>query len=195
MNDLLRKSIEQYSGQSLSEECALQFDAFVFEKTLDKKALLLEAGQSCNYIFFVLSGSCYSYLADRKGDTQVVQFALEGYWISDLASFFSGNKSTYSIECLEPTKVLMMNKAAFEHACSAMPILERYFRVLIQNAYVSMQYRMAKTTSEEAEDRYTEFAKRHPDFMQRIPQYLIASYLGIQPQSLSRIRKQLASKR
>ncbi|MFM6913611.1 MAG: hypothetical protein ACKOUQ_01730 [Aquirufa sp.] len=78
MNDLLRKSIELYSGQSLSEECALQFDAFVFEKTLDKKALLLEAGLSCNYIFFVLSGSCYSYLADRKGDTQPMELMTVG---------------------------------------------------------------------------------------------------------------------
>ena len=87
----------------------------------------------------------------------------------------------------------MINQENFEKACETMPIFERYFRILIQNAYVSMQYRLAKTTSEEAEARYVEFSQLHPDFIQRMPQYLIASYLGIQPQSLSRIRKKLAS--
>jgi CRP-like cAMP-binding protein len=96
---------------------------------------------------------------------------------------------------MEPTTVLMINKQCFDKACTTMPIFERYFRILIQNAYVSMQYRMAKSTSEEADKRYKEFSTSHPDHLQRIPQYLIASYLGIQPQSLSRIRKMMTSKK
>ncbi len=193
MHFLLKKSIEKYTHQKLSSDCEINFNELVFEKHFDKKDHLIEAGQYCKHIYFVVSGSCYSYLADSKGDTHVVQFALDGYWISDLYSFFSGKKAFYSIEAIESTTVLMINKENFENACATMPIFERYFRLLIQNAYVSMQYRLARTTSEQAEQLYTEFSKLHPDFLQRIPQYLIASYLGIQPQSLSRIRKKIAT--
>jgi len=99
------------------------------------------------------------------------------------------------VEALETTRVLVLNKENFDKACAEMPIFERFFRILIQNAYISLQYRLAKTTSEEAENRYLDFSARHPDFIQRIPQYLIASYLGIKPQSLSRIRKELAERK
>ena len=80
-------------------------------------------------------------------------------------------------------------------ACDTIPVMERFFRILIQNAYVSLQHRLAITNSEEAERRYEEFAKKNPLLIQRIPQYLIASYLGIKPQSLSRIRKERAQKK
>lgn len=193
MNSLLKQSIEKYTAQKLSLDCELAFNELVFEKHFDKKELIVEEGNYCKYIYFVTSGSCFSYLTDSKADMQVVQFALAGYWISDLYSFYSGKKSIYTIETIEPTSVLMINRESFERACDTMPIFEKYFRVLIQNAYVSMQYRLAKTTSEEAEQRYEEFSKIHSDFLQKIPQYLIASYLGIQPQSLSRIRKKLSS--
>ena len=124
-----------------------------------------------------------------------MQFSLEGYWISELYSFFSGKKAIYTVQALEPTKVLALNKESFNKACDTMPAFDKYFRLLIQNAYVALQYRLAKTNSEDAEHRYNEFAKLHPQFVQRIPQYLIASYLGIKPQSLSRIRKELAQKK
>lgn len=193
MQTLLKNSIEKYTKQTLTPDCESLFNSLVFEKTFDKKICIIEEGSACKYIYFILEGSCYSFLADAKGDPHVIQFALEGYWISDLYSFYSGKKAIYTIETLEPTRVLMINQENFEKACETMPIFERYFRILIQNAYVSMQYRLAKTTSEEAEARYVEFSQLHPDFIQRMPQYLIASYLGIQPQSLSRIRKKLAS--
>lgn len=191
MHSLLKSSIEKLVGQKITPDCEKRFSELIFEKYFDKKIPLVEEGQHCKYIFFIVEGSCYSYLNDSKGDKQVVQFALEGYWISDLYSFYSGKKSVYSIETIDPTSVLMINKESFEKACSEMPVFERYFRILIQNAYVSMQYRLARTASEPAEQCYDEFSKLHPDFIQRIPQYLIASYLGIQPQSLSRIRKKL----
>jgi CRP-like cAMP-binding protein len=193
LNKLLKESIEKYTNQKLSSDYEKSFSELIFEKKFEKKTLIIEEGQYCKHIYFITSGSCYSYLTDSKGDTQVIQFALAGYWISDLHSFFSGKKSAYSIQTIEATSVLMINREFFEKACTTIPIFERYFRILIQNAYVSIQFRLAKTTSEEAEQRYKEFASLHPDFLQRLPQYLIASYLGIQPQSLSRIRKKLVS--
>jgi CRP-like cAMP-binding protein len=194
MTDLLKHHIEKKTNQILTKNDSNQFAKLVFEKSFDKKDLLAEEGGFCNYIYFIEQGSCYSFLTDEEGDKQVVQLALEDYWISDLYSFFSGKKAIYTIETLEPTKVLALNKEGFQKACDTIPVFDRFFRILLQNAYVALQQRMAQTNSEEAESRYAEFSKIHPDFIQRIPQYLIASFLGVKPESLSRIRKGIAKK-
>lgn len=195
MYSLLKEKIEQYTGQVVDENCWEKFQELLFEKTFEKKQLLAEGGKICKYNYFILSGACYSFLSNDSGEKHVVQFALDGYWISDLYSFFSGDKSIYHIEAIEDTRVLMLNKSSFETACSEFPVFEKYFRILVQNAYVSLQYRLVKSVSAPAEERYAELMRRHPDFIQRIPQYLIASYLGIQPPSLSRIRKEWLNKR
>lgn len=191
----LRANIEKTIKESISDSDFSAFRQFMFEKSFDKKEFLVEEGEYCNYIFFIEEGSAYSFIVDSKGDKHAIQFALEGYWISDLYSFYSGREAIYTLETLEPLKVLMLNRESFEKACCTIPMIDRFFRILIQNAYVSLQYRLAKTNSEDAEHRYEEFSKLYPDFTQRIPQYLIASYLGIKPQSLSRIRKELVHKK
>ena len=194
MTTLLKNHIEKKINQSLSEHDFDKFTKLVFEKSFEKRDLLVEEGGFCNYIYFIEQGACYSYLTDEKGEKHVIQFALEDYWISDLYSFFSGKNAIYSIEVLEHTKVLALNKDSFQKACDTIPAFDRFFRILLQNAYVTLQQRMAKTNSEEGENLYKEFSKIHPDFIQRIPQYLIASYLGVKPESLSRIRKGIAKK-
>jgi CRP-like cAMP-binding protein len=191
----LKHTIELYTNQVVTDACWDRFCGLLFEKNFDKKSHLTEEGKVCTYNYFVLSGACHSYLTDDKGDRHVVQFALEGYWIADLYSFFSGEKALYTIEAIEETRVLMLNKENFEIACRELPVFEKYFRILIQNAYVALQYRLVKSASAPAEERYAHLMNRYPNLIQRIPQYLIASYLGIQPQSLSRIRKELGSKR
>lgn len=190
MKSTLRLNIEKTINQTITDSEFDRFLKLMFEKSFDKKDFLIEEGRVCNDIYFIEQGSCYSYITDQKGDKHAVQFALEGYWISDLYSFFSSRKPIYTIKTLEATKVLALNKANFQKACDNISCFDRFFRILIQNAYVSVQYRLAKTNSEDAEKRYSEFSKSYPDFVQRIPQYLIASYLGIKPQSLSRIRKE-----
>ncbi len=195
MIQLLKDHIERLINTTLPDGNCTAFSDMLFEKTFHKKDILIEEGKACNYIYFITEGSCYSSYQDEAGEDHAIQFALEGYWISDLYSFFSGKKAIYTIHALESTKVLVLNKESFQKACDTMPAFDRYFRLLIQNAFVALQYRLAKTNSESAESRYNEFALIHPHFVQRIPQYLIASYLGIQPQSLSRIRKELAQKK
>lgn len=195
MISALRLNIEKTIKQPITDRDFEEFSKLTFEKSFDKKTLLIEEGNVCNYLYFIEQGSCYSYMTDNKGEKHAVQFALEGYWISDLYSFYSERKAIYNVETLEPIKALMLNRDNFEKACCTIPVIDRFFRILIQNAYVALQYRLAKTNSEEAEKRYLEFSKLHPDFVQRIPQYLIASYLGIKPQSLSRIRKERAHKK
>lgn len=190
MEDLLKQNIHKTIGHQLSEEELEQFNSFLFEKSFDKKVFLGEEGKICKYEYFVLNGSAYSYYVDEHGEKHAMQFALEGYWITDHLSFFSGKPGIYSIETLEPCTALMLNRENFEKICSSNHHFEHFFRLLIQNAFVAQQFRLAKTNSEDAEHRYNGFSKAHPDFIQRIPQYLIASYLGIKPQSLSRIRKE-----
>lgn len=195
MSAQLKTNIEKKLKQTVSDKELDLFLKLMFEKTFDKKDLLIEEGNSNKYIYFIENGSCYTFLTEPDGEKQVVQFAIEGNWISDLSSFFSGREAVYSLEALEPLKTLALNKKNFEAACNTIPWVDRFFRILIQEAYITIQYRIAKTNSEEIEARYKEFSKLHPQFIQRIPQYLIASYLGVKPQSLSRMRKETAHKR
>ncbi|HNR07965.1 MAG TPA: Crp/Fnr family transcriptional regulator [Saprospiraceae bacterium] len=191
MSALLKTRVEQTLGQAIP---LTEFNAFLdllYSKSFDKKSVLAEEGKVCKNIYFFQKGSAYSYILDTKAEKHAIQFALAGYWISDLYSFFSGRPGKYNIETLEPSEVLVLNKQQFEAACDTIPVFNRFFRILIQNAYVSLQFRLARTNSEDAEFRYREFSSLHPDFVQNIPQYLIASYLGVKPQSLSRIRKAL----
>ncbi len=194
MEDLLRQNIQRTIGQQLSDEQFAQFSSFLFPKSFDKRIVISEEGEHCKYVYFFLKGSAYSYLVNENGDKHAIQFALEGYWITDHYSFFSGKPGIYTIETLEPSQLLVLNRQNFEEICKSNHLFEHFFRILIQNAFIGLQYRLAKTNSEDAEHRYNEFSKLYPAFVQRIPQYLIASYLGIKPQSLSRIRKEKALK-
>lgn len=195
MSSLLRENIEKTLGRPVSDEVFHAVADCMFPKNVDKKTLLAEEGLTCRYVYFILEGSCYTSFVDNKGEKHAMQFALEGYWISDLYSFFSDRKGIYTIETLEPCQMLLLNRQSFQRACDICPEIDRFFRLLIQNAFVALQYRLAKTNSEDAESRYLEFSQLYPNFVQRIPQYLIASYLGIKPQSLSRIRKKMAEKK
>lgn len=194
MDQLLRSNLENTLGQPIPDDMFAKFKELSFEKSFDKKHLLAEAGTFCNYQYFILEGSCYSYYINEKGDKKAIQFALENYWITDANSYFTDKPAVFDIETLEPTRAVMLNRQNLELLCDAFPLYDRFFRILIQNSLASLHYRLAKTNSENAEHRYVDFSQLYPQFVQRIPQYLIASYLGIAPQSLSRIRKELALK-
>ncbi|HET8838802.1 MAG TPA: Crp/Fnr family transcriptional regulator [Flavobacteriaceae bacterium] len=190
----LRNALEKTLGKPLPEAACSRFEELAFEKSFDKKQCFVEPGKACSYQYFILEGSCYSYYINEKGDKNAIQFAIENYWITDAASYFLNKPAVSTIETLEPTRVLMLSKKNFELLCESHPIWDRYFRILLQTALAHLHYRIAKTTSEDAQHRYLEFSKIYPHFIQRIPQYLIASYLGIKPQSLSRIRNEIAYK-
>ena len=194
MDKLIRNNIERTLGEAIPDDMLARFNELAFEKSFEKKRFFVEPGKSCNYQFFILHGSCYSYYINEKGDKNAIQFAIENYWITDASSYFTNKPSVFYIETLEPTRALLLNKQNFDLLCKSHPLYDRYFRILLQNTLATLHYRIAKTTSEDAEHRYREFSKLYPHFVQRIPQYLIASYLGIKPQSLSRIRNEIAHK-
>jgi len=195
MSLLLRNHIERMINRPLQQPEYDRLAHMLVRRHFDKHQLITEEGTDNRYICFVEQGACYSYYTDNKEERHAIQFALEYYWIADLYSFFSGGAAVYSIETLEPTTIVMLSHANYEILCVEMPVFETYFLKLTQEAFIAVQYMLARTKSVSAEERYHEFTKLHPHFMQRIPQYLIASYLGIKPQSLSRIRKEQLIKR
>lgn len=189
---LLHTSISKALSQELPDELLQPFYDLFVVREVNKKTLLVEEGKVARQLYFFNRGSAYLYYLNEKGEETAIQFALEGYWLTDMYSFLTGKPGLYTAETLEPCELLCIDLLSYESAMVNIPYIERFFRILIQNAFIAQQYRLAKTNSESAEHRYLEFAELYPHFIQRIPQYLIASYLGITPPSLSRIRQKLA---
>lgn len=158
--------------------------------TTKKKKDLLVTGQICDYLYFINKGCLRSFYIDSKGIEHIYQIRMDNSWISDLKSFFSQSPSKYNIEALEDSYLLRISHERFEQLLTEIPRLERYFRILFQKAYINALDRLNATMWETAMDRYNEMLKENPEIFQRVPLVYIASYLGITPESLSRIRRQ-----
>ncbi len=156
---------------------------------IKKKKDLLEAGETCKYVYFITKGCLRSYFVDDKGNEHIYQIRMDNSWISDLQSFFTQKPSHYYIEALENSELLRISFEQLEKLYTRIPKLERYFRILFQKAYINALERLNATMWDSAEDRYQTMLKEQPDMFQRVPLVYIASYLGITPESLSRIRK------
>lgn len=148
-------------------------------------------GEVCTQMAFVEKGALYSYSGSENGSINVVQFAFEGWWMSDLYSFLTGEASNLYIEALEDAELLLLRTDALDDLISKVPAFDSYLRILYQNAYISLQHRIERTISQNAEQRYVSFTQDRKDILLRVPQHLIASYLGITPETLSRIRRNL----
>lgn len=155
---------------------------------IKKNAEILSEGNYNNKLYFVEKGLLYSYKTLGNGNLQVIQFARENYWISDLYSFLSDSKSLFSVKAIEDTELWYIDKDNFEIVCKLLPIIETFFRLRLQTAYVNTLHRLSDVYSQEAREKYEKISQTQPDLLQRVPQYLLASYLGILPSSLSRIR-------
>lgn len=168
---------------------------FFTPKKLRKKQYLLQEGDVCRFMSFVEKGLLRSYNVDDKGLEHMIQFAWEGWWIADTYSFLSGDNAAYNIDAIEDSELLMITLAHFEEMTLKVPKMERYFRILFQNNIISKDRRLISSITYSAEEKYIKLAKAQPELIQRIPQNLIASYLGITPETLSRIRKNITLKK
>lgn len=158
--------------------------------SLKKRKELLVSGQVCNYLYFITKGCLRSFYVDPNGVEHVYQIRMDNNWIGDIDSYFTRQKSKYNIEALENSDLLRIPLDRLEQLFVEIPSLERYFRILFQKAYINALNRLSSTMWETAIDRYNEMLKEHPEIFQRVSLINIASYLGITPESLSRIRKQ-----
>ena len=191
MFDLLYKKINEKT--TLSPE---QFEIcrpFFTQKKLRKRQFILNEGDVCKYNIFITRGLLRSYTIDDKGNEHILQFALEGWWTADLYSFFTEEPSIFNIEALEDTEMLLITRPSWESIMDKLPAMERYFRILLQNSLIATQRRLIGSISESAEQKYIKFMNAYPESVQRVPQHMIASYLGITRETLSRLRRDIAT--
>ncbi|WP_020526793.1 Crp/Fnr family transcriptional regulator [Flexithrix dorotheae] len=179
---------------SLTEEEFQRFTSFLKTKKLRKKQHLLFEGDKCDFTGFVNEGCLRTYFLDNHAKEHIINFSFEDWWVGDLYSLLTGNPAIYAIEALEETEVILIGKDDLENIYHEIPKFERFFRILTQNAYIAFQRRVMDNFSQTAEENYQALLKKFPFITQRVPQYHIAAYLGITPESLSRIRKDLAHK-
>lgn len=179
----------------ISEEEFDYFKSLFLPKKLRKKQYFLQEGEVCTYTAFVESGLMRSYTVDSKGNDHILQFAFEGWWLTDLYSFLTNEPSLYNMDALEESQLLLITKPAWDTLLTNVPSLERYFRILIQNNLIVTQRRLMGELSETAEEKYLRLIKTFPQCIQRVPQHMIASYLGITRETLSRVRSQLSSRK
>lgn len=165
----------------------------IFEKSLEfrmipKKTILLKAGEICNFEAYINKGCIREYFIDRNGQELTLQFAIEDWWVSDITSFEDQVPSDMYIETLEDCELLVLTRQSKENLINEVPHLERMFRLMIQRHLSKLQKRLFKTVSSTAMEQYVEFITRYPTISQRVSQQYIASYLGITPEFLSRLR-------
>lgn len=162
-------------------------------KTFGKKVNLLEEGQICKYNYFVLHGLLRKFFINEKGTEQITEFAIETWWMTDNISYEHRLPSEFYIQTVEKSEILFISNDSQEKLLEKFPVMERYFRFVYQRAYAANQMRVKYIFSLSKEEFYLNLVKKQPAFVQRVPQYLIASFLGFTPEYLSEIRKKSIS--
>lgn len=160
-----------------------------------KKQYVLQEGDVCTQFYFVVRGCLRMYKIDEKGGTHILQFAVENHWINDLGSFHQIKPSTLNIDALEDTVVLQISHTDLISLYMAAPKFDRIFRVLIENGFIRLQERLLQNISSTAEERYQSFLGIYPYLINRLSQVQIASFLGITPEFLSKLRNKLSKQK
>lgn len=173
---------------SLNEDEVQEVSAAVNLVTLKKKQFILEPGEVCRYNYFVSKGCMRLYFINRNGQELITQFGIENWWITDYGSLETGHSSSYYIQAIEDAELVSINKKTYDELLLKVPKMERYFRLILQRTHTATMRRIEYSRDQTDEERYRHFVSLFPGFVQRIPQYMLASYLGFTPQFLSKIR-------
>lgn len=171
-------------------------EALLLSKVIPRKYLknqfIVQQGDICKSANFMISGCTKMFYMDADGQEHVVMFAIEDWWSSDLGSFITQSPADYNVQCLEPCEVIQFTYENLEELYAEIPKLERLFRKIVERAFVASQKRIIRNFSLSAKERYQIFRTTYPKIDQRVPQYMIASYLGITKEFLSKIKRELA---
>lgn len=160
-------------------------------KTFRKKEYLLKENTICRYNYFILKGVVRSYYIDEKGKEKITLFAIDNWWVTNIESFIKQTPSTQYLQAIEETTVLYISKDTLEVLYIEFPKLERLFRIITENMLIAHLRKNDVFLQMKSKERYLDFIKKLPDFVQRVPQYMIASYLEITPEYLSELRKNI----
>lgn len=174
------------------EEEIILLSLVKFRKYL-KGQYIVQQGDVCKYECFVLSGCLKTFYMDEQGQEHIVMFSIENWWVSDMGSFITQTPADFNIQCIENTQLIMFHHDIIETLYTKIPKLERFFRQIVERALVASQKRIVRSFSMPAKKRYLYFKEQYPEIEKRIPQYMIASYLGISKEFLSKIKSDLAS--
>jgi len=193
MTTLLKENILKHI--SLSENETEAFINLFEKKEIRKKEFLLREGETCKFEAFVVKGLFRVYHIDKNGFEQILYFALENWWITDIDSFCNETPSQLFIETLEDSEILLITKKEKEYAYANLPQIEKLFRIMTQKTHVALQRRMIDNLSKTADQRYIEFSTKYPQLIQRLSNIQIAAYLRITNVFLSNIRKKITQKK
>jgi CRP-like cAMP-binding protein len=181
--------VSQYVSLTEDEQTILTSKFRV--RRFQKGHFVVQNGDVCQYENFVLAGCLKTYFIDDKGEEHVLSFAVENWWMTDLGSFIAQTPADLNVQCLETSVLAQIHYNDLQQLYLQLPKLERFFRIIIQRAFVAAQKRIINNFILTAMDRYLQFRQQYPVIEQRVPQYLIASYLGITKEFLSKLRSQL----
>lgn len=191
MSQIFKQHLEKFI--TVSDEEFEEILSYFKTIRVSKKETLMQEGEVCRCHYFVLTGCLRKFFINEKGVEITTEFALETWWLTDNKSFENQSESPFNIQAVEKSEVLVIDFYSQEKLLADFPIMERYFRFIYQRAFAAYQMRLKFLYDFSKEDRYYHFSEAYPYFIQRMPQYLIASFLGFTPEYLSEIRKKIRS--
>jgi CRP-like cAMP-binding protein len=190
--ELFRKYISEKS--KLSDDELLAVVSVCQVKKLRRRHYLLQEGDVWKYNAFITKGCLRTYTVDEKGNEHIINFAVENWWTGDRESLSTGQPSIFNIDALEDSEVVLIPKISFDQLCADIPAFNAMVSEILHKSFVASQNRIHTFISLSAEDKYLRFLEKYPHLPMRVPQGMIASYLGITPETLSRIRNKTARK-
>lgn len=191
MSQILKEHLNKFIVCSDTEfDSILKFFSI---RTFSKKENLLEEGQICKYHYFVTKGLLRKFFINEKGMEQTTEFAIETWWLTDNIAYEHQLPTSFYIQAVEKSEIFCLSHENQKKLVEKFPIMERYFRFVYQRAYAASQMRVKYLFSFSKEEFYHQLVRTQPEFVQRVPQYLIASFLGFTPEYLSEIRKKSVS--
>lgn len=194
MLEYFRNYINKYSTTKLTDEQFEKVSAVFLPKTLRKRQYFLQEGEVCKYFGFIIKGAMRQYSVDNKGVEHIVHLSIENWWVGDRESFVMLTPSIYNIEAWEDTELLIVTKADTMKLVEEIPAINEMVRKMDEMHSIALQKRTNASVSLPADKRYSDFINTYPELLQRFPQHIIASYLGITKETLSRVRNRTLNK-
>jgi len=192
MYEIFQKYLEEKTELTPAESERIQ--SFAIIKKLRKRQYLLQEGDVWKYDAFITKGCVRTYTVDEKGSEHVNSFSIENWWTGDRESLMMQQPSRFNIDAIEDTELVLFTHENFELLCKEIPAFNNMVNAILQRSFIAAQNRIQASLTLTAEEKYLNFISKYPGFASRIPQTMIASYLGMTPETLSRIRKQTAKK-